>query len=330
MVKPSPPNLNLFRRHVAIHMEQLALVAISGNKHDEQKDKLDSEDVLKSRDAVKYGLLLESDDLSDSEVQFREPKRQKTAQASDSKFKFYFRVTEIGQREDVPDRLNASGLWCPPQSLGENIIKVDDGTHNSYVYCFHGQDLSTFDLSTLVQYARDENIVEYRTVSLYYCQTTSRFWCIDYDATTNAVRGSMTAADSAASSDTEGDEESEIDEYDPAKDWNALSFTWDTTTGRSMLNPVGAGRPQLFATRSDQTWPLSLLPRNYQPVDFKMRKVDGGVQPPLGSLGGNLALMIALVAFTANPEGKEVHNVFLECVQGSSWSTPSDEGAGCK
>lgn len=244
----------------------------------------------------------------------------------------------MGQEEDLPDRTTRLGLWCPLKQLGTNVVVP--AQHNSNLYYFDGQSVTSFNLANLLTLLGNGSVVEYKTVSLYFCRTALRFWVVNFDATTQAV-GAEEEDDDSEDSDDEQMEDpgnppnTNEPNLNLENDWAPLSFTWpripgrNRHTGQSTLNTVHAGHAQLYATRSDQTWPSRLLPLNYQPLTLDRSNMTER-QPPFGSLNGNLPLMIALVAFTASPNGSMVHDALLRCIQQGGWHHPAERGTGCK
>jgi hypothetical protein len=118
-------------------------------------------------------------------------------------------------------------------------------------------------------------------------------------------------------------------------DWERIRFHWpiDTTTGRpSGVSTVGFPHSQdhLYMTRADQGWMASLLPSGHLPPgNSRRRDLPGGYLPPWGSVNGNLALLIALVAFTASPNGNNVTQRLKDCLRshGQSWVPPNNHNS---
>lgn len=222
----------------------------------------------------------------------------------------------------------------PPKPLGSNIALHNHpqahllGHHDSHAYYFDGSRVQAVTIDQLV--AVQGNLVEFRTISMYFDHSASRFWLVDFDATTNAV-GDGQVHDEEPDSDDSDAEEEVNDETDMSIDWIPLTFRWersienDVPLGLSTIEIAGS-RLQLFATRDDQTWPNRIFAENYLPIHHRLRGLPRQAAP-FGSLNGNLAALIALVAFTAVPTGHDVHDALLHCIRATRWRSPH-EGQG--
>jgi hypothetical protein len=151
-------------------------------------------------------------------------------------------------------------------------------------------------------------------------------WIVDYSANERAV-GNGQEQDRESSSDEEPDGDGE--EADRVYyDWELMRFR-HPGGGESWLDYAG-DQQNLYARRHGQTWPLFLLPDAYLPRQSH-RDVHGR-RPPYGSLNGNLAVLIGLTAFTADPIAHNVHATLMHTIRGQDWTLPSNQqrGIGCK
>jgi hypothetical protein len=239
--------------------------------------------------------------------------------------------------DNFAPRTTQNGTYLPKRALGSNRLRparssAQEPNHYSRAYYFDGisvRDVTRGDLN-----ARIPLLELFRTVSMYFDHSTSRFWLINFDATLRAV-GEQTN-DDQNQSDSDSDDDDDDDDDDDNEflvDWRVLEFDWakvnrsNAFTGLSSAVVVGS-QNQLNITRFDQAWPERLLPRNYQPRDPLSRHVPN-TQPPQGVLNGNLAILIALVAFTAR-RWSDVRNVLMHCIRGTAWlDPPQHSGAGC-
>jgi hypothetical protein len=159
---------------------------------------------------------------------------------------------------------------------------------------------------------------------MYYSQGT--MWIVDYSANERAV-GNGHEQDRESSSDEEPDGDGE--EADRVYyDWELMRFR-HPGGGESWLDYAG-DQQNLYARRHGQTWPLFLLPDAYLPRQSH-RDVHGR-RPPYGSLNGNLAVLIGLTAFTADPIAHNVHATLMHTIRGQDWTLPPNQqrGIGCK
>ena len=194
---------------------------------------------------------------------------------------FIFQANRIRQNDNLRSIRDAYGRWQPPRALHGNQIRLGHST-NRYFY-FNGD--RTAEIEQLPHGAE-----EYRTVSMYYC--TGQFYMVPYDCTLYPV-GSGRADDSGSSDeDAEGEEEAEELEINSIT-WSLLRFHWIPQGFISEAWFDGA-YPRLNTQRSNQRWINKVLPSTYR-ADFGRRTED----PMYGGLNGDLAILIALLAFSA-------------------------------
>ena len=190
-----------------------------------------------------------------------------------------------------PQRDGPSG-WRPPKPRGWN--RSDEGQLHC-VFGFNGNQMVPVDLMTWARGVRDRAIILYRTVSVYYDR--GQFWCVESDAIANAVGDGLSPTAEARRSSSSEDDASG-DEDDPnvnTADWTRLGFSWEGLQGgyRTTLL-VGGPQETLHIERADQApWTERLIP---QPARAPPNMRTGIY--PHGGLGGDLSLLIALVAFS--------------------------------
>jgi hypothetical protein len=171
----------------------------------------------------------------------------------------------------------------------------------------------------------------FKTASVYYNFTASRFWCINFDATQNAVGDGLPYDNDPEDSEDSDDDEDE----DGPMDWTPLGFLRplapnNDPTGMSTAAITRyVANAQLYMTRQGQRWPERLLPPNYQPIDQRFQSLVG-YQAPYGTLNGDLAVLIALVGFTARPDRDFVDAALKRCIRGTRWTHPSSGHTGCR
>jgi hypothetical protein len=163
-----------------------------------------------------------------------------------------------------------------------NQIRLGQST-NRFFY-FNGD--RTTEIEHLPQGAE-----AYRTISMYY--SLGQFYMVPYDCTLYPVgTGHANGDDTSEEEDAEGEEEDDEPEINSV-DWSLLRFHWNP---HGFLSEAwfNAAYPQLNTQRSDQQWVNMLLPSPYR-AEFSRRTED----PLYGGLNGDLAIMIALLAFSA-------------------------------
>lgn len=136
---------------------------------------------------------------------------------------------------------------------------------------------------------------EFGVCSMYHDFST--FWAVDYDATQHLVN----QADN--------------------RDWTAVGFDHSTPT----INWVGIGGGQRrLGVQRNQSWVHALFPENHQPRRYSTDERYGG-------LCGELPVIIALIAFSMDPE--YLAHVLTHCMREGTWEGHSyphgrDDGRG--
>lgn len=164
----------------------------------------------------------------------------------------------------------------------------------------------------------------WRIVSIYFDR--GRFFCVDTDAVQNAIGDGL---DQPRHSSDEDDADAEGEDSDEkiTWDWQHVRFTY--LPDNSSQIGFALAEDRLVAQRDDQTWPRILLPDSYH-ARYE-RQSCNHLAPPAASLRGDLALMIALVALTASPNGDRVENTFAQSIVGAHWQTPNNKWqSGCE
>ena len=195
---------------------------------------------------------------------------------------FIFQANRIRQNENLRSIRDAHGRWQPPCALHGSQIRLGQST-NRYFY-FNGD--RTAEIEQLPQDAE-----EYRTVSMYYCH--GQFYMVPYDCTLYPVgSGRANDDDSSEEEDAEGEDENAELEVNSIT-WSLLRFHW---IPRGFVSEAWfeGQYPRLNTQRPDQRWVNKLLPSAYR-AEYSRRTDD----PLYGGLNGDLAIQIALLAFSA-------------------------------
>ena len=207
--------------------------------------------------------------------------------------------------------------WLPQQELGSNVDAATvglangdlipgfsqsrKGIHNGYKYCFDGHSVLPFHAPLAT------DTIPYRIVSVYHDRSV--IYHVNYNAAANAVGNANT-----------GNHNNEF------MDWEEIQFRHGVD-GSSRIDTHAGGSLQM--TREQSIWPRSLLPPRYHPEVHRNVPHEA---TPRGCLGGNLALLIALVALSASPEHEDaVHSTLMGSLSGSNWVVTQQDGhPGCR
>jgi hypothetical protein len=254
-----------------------------------------------------------------------------------SSFRFFFTVQEIRIHPEVPPRSTRFGMFKPPKPLGSHVPLQNtplrfDNLHAQSAYYFDGAQVVPGPNDELSRRLAIREIELYREVSMYFDHTVSQFWCVDFDATANPVGDGLPYDTNEASGDWEEDDD-DYDDYDDnpnqsaRMDWTPLGFKWPLSPDGmpNAISTIAVKDPHLYntlyMTRQDQTWPARLLPSNYLPADLSYRNMMGYYSPH-GALNGNLAALIALIAFSASPRDDHVDRALTRCIRNEQWQAP--------
>jgi len=233
-------------------------------------------------------------------------------------FQYAFTVDEVRQSSHNPDRIQED-QWMPGKSLGSNVLAPQRGTHNSRVYLFNGEEVISrqeTDKAAFVAAMRSDS--NHRAATIYFCQ--SGFVCVDYDATTQIVGDGLDHPSHQMQTDGTTWDVNWIS-------WSGLTFQWpEAPPGQ----PVGDSRVginigpnyNLYCHRVGSDWPAKLLPDRYfaYPGYRAILPQDPGL--PIGALGGDLTILIGLLAMTTAPEGSQVHETLMQCIRRPPWTVP--------
>jgi hypothetical protein len=128
---------------------------------------------------------------------------------------------------------------------------------------------------------------------MYYCM--GQFYMVPYDCTRFAVgSGRANEGDEGSSEEEDAEGEEEADELEiNSMTWEVLRFHWipQGFISEAWFNGAYA---RLNTQRPDQRWINKLLPSPYR-AEYGRRTQD----PLYGGLNGDLAILIALLAFSA-------------------------------
>ncbi|KAE9987626.1 hypothetical protein EG327_003757 [Venturia inaequalis] len=242
---------------------------------------------------------------------------------------FLFQIDRIEETPGIRPRLSQHGFWLPPRTLFGSQIK--EGHTTRKIFCFDGSTVTNW------QAEFPEAAVLYKEISMYH--SAGHFFIVPYDATKYQV-GNGRQVEGVVDSDDEEDEDAEADEEavsDPTTiDWSVLSFHW---RGEGTLSPLPSCRgsdhlivkgppldPQddrwgrlsdIFLTssragytseamidaqwhrlntqRPNQAWVQELLPDSHHAEHHRHTR-----EPKYGAFNGDLAILIALVAFSGH------------------------------
>lgn len=148
---------------------------------------------------------------------------------------------------------------------------------SSQLFCFDGR--AVYDVTYAVNPPAGSQV--FNTCSIYHDFST--FWAVDYDVTLLAVN--------------EGDN----------RDWTPIGFDY----GDGTINWVGiGGEHRRLGPQRNQPWARTLLPENHHPRRWS---TDGRY----GGLCGELPLIIALIAFSMEPE--YLVHALTNCMREGSW-----------
>lgn len=137
---------------------------------------------------------------------------------------YFFRIVEIEQTEEAPEKVDSRGNWEPNTVPGANRA-IGGGVSGNYYYCDKQRILQVSQLPPGTQH--------YKTFSVYFAGGQG-FW---------VLRGNAI-----------NPPESE--------NWHPLRFDHHPTDYSSFLTNAG-DQPTLRAQRTDQEWPKMLLPDIY-------------------------------------------------------------------
>jgi len=202
--------------------------------------------------------------------------------------------------------------WLPQREYGSNVDAATvglangdlipgfqqsrKGIHNGYKYCFDGHNVLPYHASL----ATDTTL--YRIVSVYHDRSV--IYHVNYNAAANAVGDANV-----------GNHNNEF------MDWEEIQFRHGLD-GSSRVDTNAHNLLQM--TRDQSMWPQNLLPPRYHPDVH--RYVQDAVTPQ-GCLGGNLGLLIALIALSASPEHQHtVHAALVGSLTGSNWAVAHQDG----
>ncbi|KIW07293.1 hypothetical protein, variant 1 [Verruconis gallopava] len=196
---------------------------------------------------------------------------------------FIFQANRIRQNENLRSIRDTHGRWQPPRALHGSQIRLGQSTDRFFY--FNGE--RTAEIGELPQ-----NAELYRTVSMYY--SLGQFYMVPYDCTLYTVgsgRANDEEGDSSEEEDAEGEDEGELEIN--SIDWSLLRFHW-LSQGYLSEAWFNGSYPRLNTQRPDQHWVNRLLPSPYR-AEFSRRTQD----QLYGGLNGDLAILIALLAFSA-------------------------------
>jgi hypothetical protein len=163
-----------------------------------------------------------------------------------------------------------------------------------------------------------------KCATTYWNNSRNWFWVVENDPIFSDIGDGVDTLyidESANSAYGSPGSQADLQEFE---DWQPLTFQWMANESSTVSTDL-TGMVNLYKTYVDQTWPLRLLPRTYLPAEER-RTIERTQLPPSGSFGGNIAVLIALVAFTASRAGDRVQNALISCIRDNWWQTPNRNG----
>jgi len=212
-------------------------------------------------------------------------------------------VRELEKAAGVPDQY-LGGVWQPPNGQGQCVLASDPyetyNHHRKYFY-FNGHTL--YDISPTV----------FESVQLELVRVTSAF---HHSGRISVFPDDVTQFEAAPE-----------DQGDDVIFWHHLTFRWPVRAngapvGYSVVCGNTGTENHMYADREGQTWNRKLFPDPYR-ADRHRRSIRAN--PPIGSVNGSVSLLIALLAFTARPEGPHVENTLKNCIRAGPWGEPHCE-----
>lgn len=219
---------------------------------------------------------------------------------------FWFQFHRVAPSNQFQQRY-MDGIWAPPRPLNSNVRR--DGLNSGHWYYFDGRTCRTRRAIPTTA------LLHFRTYSFYHNQGT--FWIFPRDATEVQVGdGSgnppLPHASPAQGNRTVHDDEStdgEDEENDAAtEDWRPLTFNWLNNGYYTSFAAFAGERQRLRTHRPDQGWVYQLIPDSY----LSLQPTATG-QQHIGSLLGELPILIALIAFSVRPD--RVGDALTHCLR---------------
>ncbi|KAK5112294.1 hypothetical protein LTR85_011566 [Meristemomyces frigidus] len=291
-----PVAVGIVKRHLAKHLEELALFAItpdiaidtdSGHRGD--VDELHASEGWQQEATLQWqhGLAhseaatgSDDDDAGPSimipgsheQPAVRRPTRQTAKHPS-----WYFTIQIMHPRPGLGPRHGRYGRWNPPKAHGDNVKWIPTGSTMPYTLSFRHDGQATTLANQL-----PEGIEHYQTYSIYHDEAV--FWTVDYDACRVAV----------ADGDEDSSDESEESDGETERDtWAPLTFGAVENNEHPYMSFAGRRQEhrRLLTQRPDQLWAEQLLPNRYQ-ASQETRTRD----QRYGGLVGDLPLLVGLMA----------------------------------
>ncbi|KAL9091254.1 MAG: hypothetical protein Q9165_004888 [Trypethelium subeluteriae] len=228
---------------------------------------------------------------------------------------FFFQIIKMRQHPGVRSRHTVGNFWIPPRAEGYNQ-RVPGDTTNQFFF-FDGT-------TTRPMRSLPPGRAQFRTCSMYYDDTTTGFWVIDYNALSNPVGdGSQEdgSQDNFAMRPGELADDEDDDDDDDYMDWQQLGFRSedddDYANDYTSYVTCAGEKPRLLLQKETQQWARELFPeRYYAEVQRTIAANHRNQHPEWGGLIGELSLILALIAFSVRED--EVAQAVQHCVRGSN------------
>lgn len=196
---------------------------------------------------------------------------------------YIFEVIEFRDRPGSELEGDLYGQELLPCHADEIQIEAQTESSGCYYYC-NGQRIS--NMTSL-----PDDVALFHSYSVFYDRG---FWVLPADLRYEDIRQQNAAAEEGKDQNDAGlSPDSEDMNNDDKLNWRRISFDWDEQDYSSYVYWAGE-HETLRLQRTDQAWVSALLPDIYHGPSTSLH-------PGYGGLNGDLALILALVAFSVRP-----------------------------
>ncbi|KAF2232844.1 hypothetical protein EV356DRAFT_238550 [Viridothelium virens] len=223
---------------------------------------------------------------------------------------FFFQINKMRQDPRKASRRTIGNFWVPPRAHGYNQLVGGDTT---------GQYFFFDGMATRPMRGLPPGLAHFRTCSMYYDDSTTGFWVIDYSALQSAVGDGSQDNLPQRPDELESEDEDE-DEDDWRMDWHQLGFVngeGDYANDYTSYVTCASSAQRLFLQKETQQWARKLFPERYHALpQYTIAANHPNQHSDWGGLIGDLSLILALIAFSARED--EVAQAVQHCVHGSN------------
>lgn len=230
-------------------------------------------------------------------------------QGQSAKVRFWFQVDQMGQSESARNRTDEVGNWLPPRSHGSNVLLPGYNTGRYYEYDDgRTRQVDIWQIGVPIRY--------YKIASFYFIDGRVRIWPEDATQYTIGENDDTTVSNA----DYDRNDDSKFME-----DWQPLRFRFLKQSDSLPTNYVTykAKRSQLQCQQQISKGITELLPDRYMASPENHNVPEG-----YGGLSGNIAVLIALVAYSVSPA--LVEQALIQCIGRSYRPHGLSRGKGCK